>query len=176
MEYKVVVEFNKDTDTLHISGNGDISWNDTVEFADETKHVVIEGRDIYCSNASNLFANFQSLIDIEGTVNTSTCRDFSYFYSNCENLISPIKELDTSLGEEFDYFHNGNYSLERATFNSTSNGFKFWNMFSGCDSLCYVEGVTIPANTDITTMFSNSIIIERLSYMIKTHNRCGLSN
>lgn len=168
MDTNISTRFNQTNKTLYISGHGDLFWRDTIQFGEEAEHVIIEGADIYVTNASNLFANFQLLIDITGELDSSKCKDFSYFYSCCEKLVSPIKDLDTSWGEEFDYFHNENYSLKSVVFNSTLKGFKFSKMFSDCNSLQSIEGVTIPSNVEISSLFTNSSVLDRVGCMVNS--------
>lgn len=163
MQRSLTVHLDSTTKTLYITGNGDISWKDTVVFSEVTEHIVIEGDGVYCTNASNLFANFTQLVDIEGFIDTKDCKDMSYFYSGCAKLIKPITNLDTRSAEEFDFFHNDNHSLTSVKFNSTHNGFKFLKMFYHCDLLTNIEGISIPSTYDFNTVSDNSIVIGLLS-------------
>lgn len=163
MTRSLTIFFNSDTKTLYISGNGEITWKDTVVFSEVTEHIVIEGNGVFCTNASNLFANFEYLVNIEGTIDTSKCKDMSYFYSHCHRLIKPIADLDTSSAEEFDFFHNDNESLRSAVFNSTLNGVKFAKMFNNCTSLASIEGLSIPDGVDLVSVSNVEFVIFLLS-------------
>lgn len=148
----IVTDFDKESGTLTISGAGDISWRDTVLFSKGTKHIVIEGNDIVCTNASNLFARFNDLVDIQGCIDTSICSDFSFMYAEDFKLRKPIKGLDTSKGIEFDFMHSDNKELPMAEFNSTECGLDFGDMFFGCSAILDIRNVTVRSQDDINTI------------------------
>lgn len=155
----IKVIYDEDKRVLTISGRGNLSWMNTVDYRENTEKVVIEGNEIYSTNLSNLFANFKKLITIEGIIDTSNCKDMSYLYAECFNLEQPIKDLDTSNTEEFDYMHSDNRSLKAVTFNDTSKGRQFKHMFHGCDSLEHIEGLYVPDSESIEEMSDLDLVI-----------------
>lgn len=167
MDKTLTVYFDSTNKTLYITGNGEINWKKTVMFSEVAERVVIEGNGVYCTNASNLFANFHHVLEFEGTIDTSKCTDFSFFYSGCDKLIKPITNLDTSAGEEFDFFHNDNHALSTASFNTTHCGSKFLKMFYHCESLTTINGLSVPSTYDIETISDNPFVVALLSRTFK---------
>ncbi len=142
---------------LTISGEGDYSTTEWLEYADEIISATVIVSEI--TNTSYMFRGCSNLVNLDlSELDTSNVTDMSSMFSSCSSLVNlDLSELDTSKVRTMYRMFFMCYSLVNLNISEfkTSSVTDMNSMFYGCSSLTNVDvgGFDTSNVTDMSSMF-----------------------